>query len=229
MFLFLLALLSPSAEAYELFESEFGNALAWQGMPIKWSYNDAESVFADDRMALNAAFDTWANVPESRIAFNYVGATDAAQPEHDRVNAVYWEPDWVWDPDAVALASTWSDQDGVILAFDMRINASDSVAWSTDGSVGFDLQSAVTHEVGHVLGLHHSATEAATMFATHLELDTSRRVLHWDDEDGARFLYPPSSGKAETKLALLGCSHSSTLPASSLALMLVVVATRRRE
>jgi hypothetical protein len=54
-----------------------------------------------------------------------------------------------------------------------------------------ELQFILTHEIGHVLGLHHSANPNATMSTNYF---TGRCAdLKLDDKDGARAIYPPGT------------------------------------
>ena len=51
----------------------------------------------------------------------------------------------------------------------------------------FDVEALATHELGHVLGLHHSGVESATMWPLTSVL---QRQLDTDDVTGVRVLYP---------------------------------------
>ena len=77
---------------------------------------------------------------------------------------------------------------GEILDADIEIN-DDQNDFATSGAPGFaDLDSALTHEAGHVLGLAHSDQADATMFWS--ARGTSLRSLEADDVAGICAIYP---------------------------------------
>ncbi|KAF8031798.1 hypothetical protein BT93_D0878 [Corymbia citriodora subsp. variegata] len=62
--------------------------------------------------------------------------------------------------------------------------------WSTSpSSYQVDLESVAVHEIGHLLGLAHSADQNAVMFAI-LEEGSMKRDLRQDDINGIHALYP---------------------------------------
>ena len=92
-------------------------------------------------------------------------------PAYDARNTVlFYTPDRPYPDNSglswevVALTAGWARADGHIVDADVRINAYDNQFANldpnfvppADGNTPYDLQNAVTHEFGHVLGLGHS-------------------------------------------------------------------------
>ncbi len=53
----------------------------------------------------------------------------------------------------------------------------------------FYIEGIMVHEVGHMLGLGHSATSTATMYSTVSTCDSGLRILDTDDKNGIDVLY----------------------------------------
>jgi hypothetical protein len=92
---------------------------------------------------------------------------------------------------------TFDPDTGEIYDADMEINA--TVPLSIGDPVpasGYDLESIVTHEAGHFLGMAHSGDERATMFAHYAPGSSSMRLLTGDDVGGICTIYPPGGTRS---------------------------------
>lgn len=71
---------------------------------------------------------------------------------------------------------------------DGRFHYDEDEPWSVGAEPNFvDLETVALHEIGHLLGLHHSSFEAAIMFAD-IRIGQAKN-LHADDIQGIRALY----------------------------------------
>ena len=149
--------------------------------------------------AIRSAFQTWEDVATASIAFAYDGETSVAIVSKDGTNTIFWVTEqsaWTYGDDASAHTTTFvNGSTGRIEQVDIALNATPLFlagrAWTATGEAGkLDLQSVVTHEVGHVVGLDHVDNPDATMYPYSSLGDIGRRTLHQDDIDGVSFLYP---------------------------------------
>jgi len=108
------------------------------------------------------------------------------------------------------------DSGGTIVEADIALNPNQP--FSTDGTPGtYDLESTFTHEVGHLLGLEHSAIIGATMQPRQAMNGVyglpafTQRTLSADDVAGVRALYGSRAGTGSIsgKLIVNGLSGGS--------------------
>lgn len=186
----LLVAASP-AMAFKLMFSSSGNPMKWPVSELGFLVNVTDGPAASLN-AINTSMDTWSNV--STADFDFVNSGSTTSKDHgngDGVSIICF--DNMGDNGVLGLNTMWYDPEtGEIVDSDIGINT--AYAWSTTGEVDkYDLQSVVTHELGHSLFLDdlYSATDVdKTMYGYGDTGETHTRSLHQDDIDGISFLYP---------------------------------------
>jgi len=231
---------SGQARAYVRYRTEAGQPFAWSSTClgiIVYPAGLADMMPADQVLAAaTAAGDAWSAGQVAGTALDIqVAATDGHGPAaaHDGQNSLVFRSDgWCgsgdpsgtcsYDPAALALTTVFARKStGEMLDADIEVNAT-FFSWG-DLDIGTpaadvnDLQNALTHEVGHFIGLDHPCVLAgstasapldnlgnpapdcavappavmeSTMFPSSMPGDLSKRTLAPDDELAAREIYP---------------------------------------
>lgn len=212
---------SDPAWGYQKYGVRVGSqvvTLRWQQLPIRYFVSDrgAEGVSAEDlRAAIDRAFTTWSSAPRTSVRAEFVGFTAASPGDEDGISTLGFEnrPDL----DRVLGATTYliDSVTGEIFEADIFFNTAFPWSVASEGQSGrFDLESIAVHEIGHLLGLGHSAigetelVEAggrrviaaeSVMFPISFSPGiTSDRTLKADDIAGVGDLYPSADFNRET-------------------------------
>lgn len=207
-----LALLAPTrAEAYKCSRAgaDAGPSLFWSSRVIAWSVNAAATsdlASVEDAIAqVRAGFQAWEDIACSDLTLPFTGAIPGLSAGFDqrgtnRNAVVFVEASWPYAAGAIAITTNAFDtRTGEILDSDIEVNGEDFRFTNADASCDprsgqMDVRNAITHEVGHVLGLDHppNTTRYAetTMFASAPSCETKKRTLAADDVDGICAIYP---------------------------------------
>jgi hypothetical protein len=211
---------SPSLPANDIatVRESFTYLLPSDGIPIRWFEPD---VGVPVTMMINAqgdphvpglgfdqvraAYQAWSTVQNSSFRYQDGGLTTAVGFAFDGVNAItFGDPTDLIDPPmncsgTLAIGGPW---------FTATTDTFNGRPYhkAVEGDIVFsdgwedcrlyanpnNLAEVATHELGHVLGLGHSAEREATMYAF-AHLDGRGAVIHPDDAAGLLSLYPANS------------------------------------
>lgn len=192
LILFLVAAAVPDARAWVQY-------LTASGQPLSWDVPAIELLVAPEtplgigpsKDALDAGIAAWMAIEcDAPTLTARVDATAALSPDDQR-SSVVWVPDpAVWNErfSSLELARTiliHRAVSGRIVDADIAVNVG-GFAFSTGACEAerYDLQGALTHELGHLFGLDHSLDPEATMKAKEVAGDCEMRTLAADDVAG---------------------------------------------
>ena len=170
----------------------------WQTLPVPYRIHAGGLPGlgnGSEFIAVQRAFAAWENLPSSAIAFRYEGTSPVQNGGNDGVNVIsFQDTSFSFGTGTIAVTLSSSSQ-GFFRDADILFNPSNpNITFATDGrSDGFDIQAIATHEIGHFLGLDHTAIVSATMNPTGARGTVFPRALKSDDILGAATLYPETA------------------------------------
>lgn len=182
----------------------FLSGAKWKTFPVAYRIHQGGLPSTGNRsefLAVHAGFEAWENIEDSAITFSYGGTTESHVAALDYTNVIYFRDDsYDFSSGVVAVTLTFYSraiESPPIVDADILFNPNQN--FSTDGAPGtFDLQSVAVHEVGHLLGLDHTAIVSATMNPRAGRGVTFFRVLQTDDRIGCSVLYPEADFSRST-------------------------------
>ena len=135
--------------------------LKWDVLRVRWFATERGVpgvTPAQFQTEVASAFSTWEAVSTASIAFQFVGFTSAAPFEDDGISTFGFEAEPELDRVLGATSFVVDTLTGEIVESDVFFNSIFTWSTSAAGDPGrFDLQSVAAHEIGHFVGLGHSA------------------------------------------------------------------------
>jgi predicted Zn-dependent protease len=177
-----------AAARTKVLKTQAGSPVHWTRAEIAVALDTSASSRYLDRLevglALERAAQAWNRIPASQPRFHFT-----SEPERDvtiRFCRGQWQGEVV---DLGRTQFTASPADGSVTSAMVELNECDHQFTPPDSTAQapFDLQSVMTHELGHVLGLGHGDNSAAIMFPNGEGAVT--RVPHADDVATLALIY----------------------------------------
>ena len=185
--------------------------------PVRYFVNDTgvSGVTATDLQgAVTRAFGTWQDVPTASVQSQFLGFTQARPGEEDGRTTFGFLDRPELERVLGATSILIDAQTGEILEADVFFNARFTWSVAASGESGrIDLQSVAVHEIGHLLGLGHSAigetemaaggrrviASGAVMFPIAFAAGSiADRILQPDDRAGISDMYPRGDFDSES-------------------------------
>jgi len=210
--------LSPALAAYLKLGSTVADRLVqlrWAHLPIRYfvSNHDVVGVSAPQlRVAVGAAFSAWARVPSASLSSEFVGFTDAEPFQDDNVTVIGFQAHPELDRVLGSTTFTVDTGTGELLESDIFLNSTMQWSVAPNGETArHDVQSILVHEIGHLLGLGHSALGETALDAAGKRSVLGKRAVMFP------IAYPPGNTEDRTLEADDVAAIGDVYPAARLA------------
>ena len=184
LFLLLTLTTVPLDAAVRLTSSVNGTVVevqwAAEAFPIRYKTDSRLITALGGPAMLERAFDTWAAIPTARVSFTADGVGSGLRAAKDGQNVITVADDLFTNQRAIAITTNWDDK-GTLIESDIQVDPS-----MVGGS--YNMQQALIHEVGHLLGLDHSGVLSAVMYP-YVSRGNAEVTLDSDDRIGIATIY----------------------------------------
>lgn len=178
--------------------------------------------------AVQACFDQWQSVPDSRLKFEFAGFVSPAGLDirKDNTNVVFWaKQSLLVDSGSVNISGlrAWTSvhftPEGSIVEGDIVLNGQ-QYSWFTDfnntSNQAQFIEAVLLHEIGHLIGLDHAAAGGASL-AIGASGVSPEAGLSEDEVAALRFLYPANGVSTGTISGTVRLNGSGILGAAVIA------------
>ena len=148
---------------------------------------------------IESSLESWESVTSSSVILTYQGTDSGTQNKTDGKNIIFWEStNFIIDAPIAGLAMiTFNATTGEISDVDIVLNDPDYtfVTSGLNSPPTLRLDGIVRHEVGHLMGIHHSDITNANMSS-----GVGSIAIASDDKNAVSFLYPKAKTLSNTSL-----------------------------
>ena len=193
LIIFISSFWCSSAFAYKVKKTKNGKIIKWNTNTVTYYVNPSGGP-PDSLAAIQAAMKTWTGVPSSSFHFVYGGpTTSTVRNPNDGINIIYFRK--MGNKARVARNYVqWNKESGELYDSDIVFNTAHKLSAADKcPEDSYDIQSILTHELGHALILNELCKQThdeKTMYWKENKGDTKKRTLDQDDIDGISYLYP---------------------------------------
>jgi hypothetical protein len=195
----LFAIATPAFSSARLTYDMAGTAVSvsWPraSFPIKYGVDRGLANALRGTTVIDSAFRAWTAIPDADVRFQPIGVVDvdptakSMKAGKDGLNSVSLTNDLFAGQKFVALTTNWYDDAGNVYEADIQV---DPMALGSN----YNVQQIVEHEVGHLLGLDHSAVLSSVMYP--YVGQGGATALASDDRIAMAQLYPRSGDTGAT-------------------------------
>jgi hypothetical protein len=180
------------------------NGPKWGTRQVPYYVNPANSDASESAAlaAIQAGALAWSAQSNADFSWYYMGRTTGSAATKNGKNEIFFRNES--DGGVVARTYWWYDSSNRLVDADVIFYDG---GWTFYGgssgcSSGMYIEDITVHELGHALGLGHSADPDATMYPSVGRCSTGFRTLHADDLAGVEALYPPTSSNSAPSVSI---------------------------
>lgn len=177
-----------------------GPGLRWRSLPIAYRFSAAGTEKMDEKAAreiVRKAFANWTSVECDgvRTSLSFIERVDSRR-EGEPFTIHFRDDSWGHDDGDESLALTnqrYGKLTGFIEYADIEVNTAEARFALGPKDDGIDLETVLTHEIGHYIGLAHSNVPGSIMGPRYCQDGSQCGEAHLSDDDveAVCMLYPP--------------------------------------
>jgi hypothetical protein len=191
-----------------------GQALNGTGVPYsKVQARTAEAFLNWTQSRVRSCSTSWNS---TRLPNFSTPSGTAAINANDTTNNVIWLQGNAWRYSSATLGlttTTYYVSSGQIIDGDMELN--NNALWADDGTAGhYDFESVVLHEAGHFLGLDHTPSPIAVMYAS-VPTGAIKRTLDAQDDNDVCSVYTAPGGQGDPCITATDCTMGRVCEAAA--------------